>query len=268
MRAVDVEVPVQIVFHGQVTSGAEQYAREKIGALHHYVREPVMFERIRLTQLPDPAVERPSVAEATLDVAGHQVRAQVAAPTMREAIDRLHDRLRNRLERVNPHWEARRGGAPLPADQGVVPWRHGSEPTHRPAFYPRPVAERQVVRHKTYALSHEGVDDAILEMESLDYDFHLFTDGATGEERVVSRVTPDTYRLASVYGIPDAHVASEHDVVGDPQPAPRSTVREARNRLDLEDLPFLFFTNPVSGHGALLYRRYDGHYGLVTARAT
>ena len=30
------------------------------------------------------------------------------------------------------------------------------------------------------------------------------------------------------------------------------------------DQPFLFFLDPEQGRGALLYHRYDGHYGLIT----
>jgi hypothetical protein len=40
-------------------------------------------------------------------------------------------------------------------------------------------------------------------------------------------------------------------------------VAEARKQLDATGLPFLFFAEPTSGRGRVLYRRYDGHYGLV-----
>jgi hypothetical protein len=29
------------------------------------------------------------------------------------------------------------------------------------------------------------------------------------------------------------------------------------------DLPFLFFVDAERGRGAVLYHRYDGHYGLI-----
>jgi hypothetical protein len=29
------------------------------------------------------------------------------------------------------------------------------------------------------------------------------------------------------------------------------------------DQPFLFFVNPQTGHGNLIYHGYDGHYGLI-----
>ena len=42
------------------------------------------------------------------------------------------------------------------------------------------------------------------------------------------------------------------------------TLDEARRWLELTDEPLLFFVEPASGRGAVLYRRYNGHYGLMT----
>jgi hypothetical protein len=50
----------------------------------------------------------------------------------------------------------------------------------------------------------------------------------------------------------------------DPQPAPRLVLAEARERLELGGLPFVFFVDRDSHRGAVLYHRYDGHYGLIT----
>jgi len=30
------------------------------------------------------------------------------------------------------------------------------------------------------------------------------------------------------------------------------------------DSPFLFFIDSLSSRGAVIYKRYDGHYGLIT----
>jgi hypothetical protein len=37
----------------------------------------------------------------------------------------------------------------------------------------------------------------------------------------------------------------------------------ARELLDEGDLPFVFFVDPLTRRGRVLYRRYDGHYGLI-----
>ncbi|MEV4143838.1 sigma 54 modulation/S30EA ribosomal C-terminal domain-containing protein [Amycolatopsis sp. NPDC049691] len=46
---------------------------------------------------------------------------------------------------------------------------------------------------------------------------------------------------------------------------PRLTAEAAGERLDALELPFLFFRDSGTERGAVLYLRYDGHYGLVTA---
>jgi hypothetical protein len=33
--------------------------------------------------------------------------------------------------------------------------------------------------------------------------------------------------------------------------------------LELMGWPFVFFRDPTTGRGSVLYHRYDGHYGLL-----
>ena len=44
---------------------------------------------------------------------------------------------------------------------------------------------------------------------------------------------------------------------------PTLSLEDATQLLDDGDLPFLFFVDPETGRGQVLYRRYDGHYGLI-----
>jgi ribosome-associated translation inhibitor RaiA len=267
-RAASVRTPEIVVqTSGPMPRTSAEYARKKVAALTGHVNRPILHARVRLTRRPDPAVERPAVAQANLDLDGRILRAQVAAVSMREAIDALQDRLRDRIERVEPHWEARRGGVPSSAEPGAVlppQWRHASEPARRPAYFPRPVEEREVVRHKTFALAVESVDEAVSELESMDYDFHLFTDVETGEDGVLYRAGPTGYRLAEVHGLTDGHGPTAVPLTFSPHDAPALTRAEAISRLELMGLPFVFYANPVTGRGAVVYHRYDGHYGLIT----
>jgi Sigma 54 modulation/S30EA ribosomal protein C terminus len=48
-------------------------------------------------------------------------------------------------------------------------------------------------------------------------------------------------------------------------PAPRLTVEEAADRLDAAGQPFTFFLDARTGHGSVVYHRYDGHYGLLVS---
>jgi hypothetical protein len=252
---------VDVTTHGRLP-GAAEYARQKIGALGRLTHRPVLHARVRLTKHDDPAVQRPVIAQASLDVEGRLVRAQVAAGTDCEAIDRLEARLRQRLERVAEHWEARRGTV---SEVGPHEWRHNSEPTDRPSYFPRAEDEREIVRHKSFALTTGTVDDAAQDMDSLDYDFHLFTEKATGQDSVLYHAGPTGYRLAQVRPTPVAELAPHSlPLTVSPRPAPRLSVDEAVNRLGLLGLPFLFFVDSAGGRGSVIYHRYDGHYGLIT----
>jgi len=62
----------------------------------------------------DPASGRPAIPQANLDLNGRLIRVQAAAATMREAVERMSDRLRIRLDRAARNWAAIRGGTPLP----------------------------------------------------------------------------------------------------------------------------------------------------------
>jgi len=252
---------VDVTTHGELP-GAADYARSKIGELGRLTHRPVLHAHVKLTAHHDPAVQRPVVAQANLDVEGRLVRAQVEAATAREAIDRLEARLRHQLERAAEHWEARRGELPA---AGPHEWRHDSEPTHRSSYFVRPADERRVIRRKSFAMAPCTVDEAALEMDLLDYDFHLFTEKGTVSAGVLYRGGPTGYRLALVAPAPADRLSPfELPVTISPQPAPCLTEKEAAERLGLLGLPFLFYIDAAEGRASVLYHRYDGHYGLIT----
>jgi hypothetical protein len=110
-------------------------------------------------------------------------------------------------------------------------------------------------------------DEALFEMESMDYDFHLFTDAATGQDSVVYRAGPTGYRLAQLRPRPESEPVVVPLTVST-VPAAALSLAEAKERLDLTDQPFLFFADSATGRGNVLYHRYDGHYGLITPADT
>ncbi|MFF5258164.1 sigma 54 modulation/S30EA ribosomal C-terminal domain-containing protein [Actinomadura viridis] len=250
---------VMVGTRGEVPRWATEMARDRVAAALGLAPEPVLFARVRLEVSPDPAVARRATCQVNADVNGRLVRVQVAAAGLRESIDLAHDRLRGRLERIGRNWEAVRGARPKP---GPNEWRHGAEPAHRPDYYPRPAAEREIVRHKAYALERQSVDEAVFDMDMMDYDFSLFTDVATGQDSVVYR-SGDGYRLAQAE--PPAERADPVAVplTVSPQPAARLDEAEAIERLEMSGQPFVFFVDRATGRGRVLYHRYDGHYGLI-----
>jgi hypothetical protein len=234
------------------------YVRGKVAAAMQHARDPVLLARARLTHLSDPALERPDVAQANLDVNGRMVRAQVAGPTMHEAVDALHDRLLERVERIAGDWEAIRGARPGPAEE----WRHQTPPAQRPPYFPRPPEDRQIVRHKAFAVARETVEEAAFDMDLLDYGFHLFTEEGSGLDTVLYR-TPDGLRMAQVEPRPELVTPGETPVSTSPHPAPTLTIDQAIAHLELMDWPFVFFRDAGTGRGSVLYHRYDGDYGLI-----
>ncbi|GAA4879355.1 hypothetical protein GCM10023235_69470 [Kitasatospora terrestris] len=73
-----------------MSSADPEYARTKLAAVLDRLDGPILAARVRLTQDPNHAAARPSLAQAVVDLNGRPVRAHVAAATMPEAVDLLH----------------------------------------------------------------------------------------------------------------------------------------------------------------------------------
>lgn len=170
-------IPVQVQVAGAHTDALLTEARERVrAAIRQHAGRPVLHARVRITR--DGGPDRPVVAQANIDLDGRLVRAQVHARTDREALELLEERLRNRMQhasRTVGNWEDRRGrgalsmAGPQPGDERTE-WRHGDLPTRRGPSYPRPPAERQIIRHKSFTVAEWGIDEAAFDMETLDYD--------------------------------------------------------------------------------------------------
>ena len=258
MKATEAAA-VRVETHGRVPNGSADLASAKVSSLLLAVAEPILSARVMLAVVADPAVERPAIAQATIDVNGRIVRAQAAGPTVRAAIELMASRLRVRLGHAARNWAALRGAMPV---EQPGEWRHQSIPARRPPYFPRPGDQREVIRRASYSAGAETPAEAVAELDLLDHDFHLFTERSTGQDSVIYRVRGG-YRLAMARPklgrlglLPDSVTVSQ-------LPAPRITVREAAGRLEATGLPFTFFVDAGTGRGSILYHRYDGHYGLL-----
>lgn len=265
-RTVEVEggasrLTIAVDRRGLVDVDDVDYAVERISTVLRKIEDPVLFARLKLTRAGDPARGKPAIAQVALDVDGELVRAHVAAHGMREAADLLQRRLRDKLEQRAQHREAlrTRSGIPQPGE-----WRHGDLPTARPEYFDRPPEERQLVRHKTFAIDELTPDEAAFDMDQLDYEFHLFRDLASGEDSVLERLAYGTYRLTRLHPttVEPGPTSIAFTVTEDSPPV--LTVDEAIQRLDAGGEPFVFFASSATRRGNIMYRRYDGHYGLIT----
>ncbi|MGK4579264.1 sigma 54 modulation/S30EA ribosomal C-terminal domain-containing protein [Kitasatospora sp. HPMI-4] len=140
-------------------------------------------------------------------------------------------------------------------------YRPGRERAQRPEYARRPLGEREIARRKCVVPARLTPRQAVLAMAAMDFDFHLFSEAATGRDCVAY-----WQQQAGGYRILRAAGGSCAPALGDPHAAPRIGTREAARRLWLGGRPFVFFTSAEDGRGRLLYRRYDGHYGLIVPR--
>lgn len=254
MPASDIEAQVR----GPVPKSDVDYAVAKVDHVTGYANHPVLAARVVLTLSQDPAQERPARAEASLDVNGTQIRAHAIASDMQGATDLLEDKLRKNLvqfqdrERTRHRWIG---------EASEHQWRHGDLPTVREAHFPRPPEEREIVRRKTFALTPMTPDEAAYEMGLLGHDFYLFTDSQSGKDAVVYFDGDGRFALRGE-AVPSAESAGLVEMAGS---GPTLSESDAVARLELSGEPFVFFLDPDTGRGRVLYVRYDGHYGLITA---
>jgi hypothetical protein len=251
---------ITVIIHGGVSDEEIEYARDRLQSVLAKISEPVLLARVKLTIATDPARARPVIAQALLDVNGDLVRAQVAAETPHVAADLLTRRLRDKLEHRSRRRRAlrKRRGVPEPGE-----WRHGDLPTSRPDYYDRPLAERQLVRRKTYAIDELTPDEAVSEMEQLDYDFHLFRDLTSGQDALIERDGEASYRLTRLFASDAELGPTRARIVLSSHPVPALSVEEVISRLEATGQRYLFYASTTDHRGNVVYHRYDGHYGLI-----
>ncbi|HEU4515059.1 MAG TPA: HPF/RaiA family ribosome-associated protein [Nocardioidaceae bacterium] len=257
-RGIYQPVRVDVQVRGPVPQEDVDYVAHKVERVMNFANQSILAARAVLTKAQDPAMARPARAEATLDVNGTQVRAQAIASDMPGAIDLLEEKLRMNLVQLQDRERTRHRWIGVATEQG---WRHGTLPTAREEYFPRPSEEREVVRRKTFAMAPMTPDEAAYEMGMLGHDFYLFTDSRSGKEAVVYRDGDGRFAIRGE-AVPDDESASLVEMVGT---APTLAEAEAITRLELSGEPFVFYLDPEDGRGRVLYMRYDGHYGLITA---
>jgi hypothetical protein len=252
--------PPSISLRGHVSARARGELADALVHVAQVAPSPVLHVSASLTRHEDPALPRPVVAKAMLALGRRVVRAHVAAASESEAIGLLESRLQRNLRRLAERdlGERREGRAPEPGE-----WRHGDIAPPRPSYYPRPPAERRVVRRKTYAGAPMTLEAAAAEMLLLDHDFHVFVDATDGEDALVY-LRPDG---VLVLRRQDGGGRDVEPFLLDVEPVPALAVEDAIGWLNMIDESFVFFVDASSGRGAVLYHRYDGHYGLVSAES-
>lgn len=245
-----------ITVRGDVPDQMVAYGRRRFLAIASQVSVPVLAGELRLDHHADPARPAACHVEMTIDLNGRPVRARCSAPTMTEAVDGAAARLRRRVDA-----ELERPQANELRHRDQTSWHHDDPVTSHRNFFPRPVDERTVVRRKTFALHSESIDEAIFDLERLDHDFFLFVHDVTNAEAVVYRVDHG-YGLMQRIETPEAIKEVAAPLELGPHPS-HTTLKDAVAILDQTNAPFEFFIDSINGRGLVVYRRYDGNYGLI-----
>jgi len=225
-------VPLQFTIRSGVPQGAGGYALKRIEHLLTKTPGHLLHVAVTLSMDHNPANVRPAGIEIAVDVNGMPVRVHVAAATPGEAADLAVDRLQRRLVLLRERQRTRHRAI-----------RRAVEQQGRQADTKAAAEDQLVIRRRAFAPEPITPEEAAYRMELLDYDFYLFTDVATGADSAVSR-------------LPDG------DFEVDDRP-PTLTTAEAKERLRAGGERFVFYRDKEAGRGRVLYRRYDGSFGLI-----
>lgn len=251
---------VGFMSQGPVPESTRASADSMIDKLRDVSPRPVIFARVKVRVDEDRNPDEQAIVQGTLDVSGSLIRAQAAARTPEHALGILENRLERRLTRLAGRREDANERPPF-TPEGT--WRHGDLPSKRPGFYDRPPEERRVIRKKTYAPDDEvSVGEALFDLDVLDHRFFLFTDESDSKPSIVYEEEGSVF-LRKLDGSAPSTDQMRVSIDVNETPAPSITVDDAIDRLNLSDEAFVFFQDAETNLASVLYRRYDGHYGLI-----
>jgi hypothetical protein len=240
-------VPVQLICNHAIDEDTARYACHTIGSTVARAVHTVPHARVRVSDYSDergPLI----VAQANANLGFQQIRVQASSTSVRSAIELLDRRLCEHL-RCSPDDHA---AAATPPCGGIAAARRSI-----------PKRQRRIMRTKRVALRSSTCDEAARTMAAMDYQFHLFIEYGSGCDSVLSLDPSQGYVLRQVVPHPDEVLAGCLPVVVSAEEAPRLTLRQAQDRLGDATAEFLFFCDEQTGRGCALYRRCDGHYGLL-----
>ena len=246
---------------GSVPVSIRDEAERMMADLADVAPRQVLFAKVKVKHDTDRDPDQRSVVEGIMDLSGTVVRAQAAGTSAIDALRVVASRLERNLHRVAAK---RRRAQKRPPSTPSGEWSSGDIAPDRPEFYDRPPEERLVVRRKTYSPANQiSVSEALFDMEVLDHRFFLFTDETDGKAAIVYE---DDHGLAirKLDGSRPEEATLHPGISVHETPAPTITVADAVSRLNLSDGPFVFFCDATAGRASVLYRRFDGHYGLIT----
>lgn len=262
--STDITSSVNFQAYGPVPMSARKDAAELMARISDSTPEPLTHARLKIKRDDERPPAQVVLVEARVEVSGIPLRAESTGPTSAAALQDVGDRLSYKLADV-PGSRRRHKSRPPSIPPGR--WKISDLPGSRPGFRHRPPERRSIMRRKTYSPDDRcSVYVALSRLQALDYRWFIFTDEADDRTTIVYDEGKGPTVCKADGSTPDA--GSIHpgiEVVT--AEAPAIAIAEAVSRLNESDETFIFFTG-VDLHGvSVLYRRYDGHYGLMESRA-
>jgi hypothetical protein len=206
--------------------------------------------RVRMSAVPPEQGGR-VLAQVNASVAGRAMRIQCAAAGVHAVLGPLLARTDASLRAYIRGWRARPNPDPARARTLAPPLIYRADAT--------------ITRVKTVRVAPCPVQLAAIAMDALDYDIHLFTDPATGHDAAICRTGPTGYALTRITpGAPPPSHPPGPPLTLDTCRVLWLTCTEAIGHLNATALPHLFFADPETSRGRVLYRRYDGDLALLS----
>jgi len=250
-------IEVEVTTRGEVSDVARRRARDKIAALARLTKGPVLAARVVLSEERDPRIPEPARAEGEINLQGRPVRAHASAVSMEAAVDqlaeRLHQQIRRHVERLITR--ERESAAAVPGE-----WRHRTWVHPRRPGFERSAEEQAVIARKSFAFEPTSLDEAADALEDLGDEFLLFRDPETGEDAVLY------WRNDGLLALIEARSANPPTRGPVPEPSRFSqpiSLSTAVTEMSAVGHRFMFFENAATSRGNVIYRRYDGHLGLI-----
>lgn len=240
------DITAGLVLHtvGPVPGSARDLVRQLLNRLVDKAPRPVSYAKVKIKSDGDREPAERSLAQANLDVSGATLRAESAGEGPSGALNTLAARLEEKLAYLDQP-----GTAPRQSD--------------RPHFVDLDPEQRVIARQKTYSrIDQIDTDEAIARLADLDYRFYLFTDIADDTTTMVADTGGEETTIQKIDGsFPDgSETPGVRAVVG---PPPTRSLLDAVAELNGTGRDHLFFRGLDGEEPSVLYRRYDGHYGLL-----
>lgn len=248
--------------YGPVPTATRREAEEMMAYLSEMAPADVVSTRVKLKHDEDREPDQVSIAQGSMNVSGIELRVEAAAATSSSALHAVGEHLENKLARLADRVEGGKTSSPLSGS-----WTQTDSHSYRPSFHDRPPERRAVVRRKTYSpLDRLSVTEALFNLDTLGYRFFVFADAADDSTSIVYRDL-DGPALRKVEGCRSTTRHLPEGLHVNEAEAPSITVADAISLLNSNDMPFVFFRDRDREWASILYRRYDGHYGLLVPSA-